>query len=69
VFEFFDQRGYDGFFIKDGAVLGIDRFDPDALQNSAALLPDGGRRRGLHYINNFFFFPNAQDRTNILRHH
>jgi FkbM family methyltransferase len=68
VFEFFDRRGYDGFFIKDGDVLGIDRFDPDALQNSAALLPDGGRRRGLHYINNFFFFPRAQDGASILRH-
>jgi FkbM family methyltransferase len=68
VFEFFDQRGYDGFFIKDGDVLRIDRFDPGVLQNMEALLPDGGRRRGLHYINNFFFFPHARDGASILRH-
>jgi FkbM family methyltransferase len=68
VFRFFHDRGYDGFFIKNGDVLRIDQFDPAALQNTDALLPDGGRRRGLHYINNFFFFPRARDGAGILRH-
>ncbi len=67
VFEFFDARRYDGFFIKDGTVLGIDQFDPGTLQNTDALLHDGGRRRGLHYINNFFFFPRARGGADILR--
>jgi FkbM family methyltransferase len=68
LFQFFHERGYDGFFIKNGDVLGVDQFEPGALQNAAALRPDGGRRRGLYYINNFFFFPHAQDGATLLRH-
>ncbi len=67
VFRFFRERDYDGFFVKNGDVLGVDQFDPAALQNTDALLPDGGRLRGRYYINNFFFFPHARDGARILR--
>jgi FkbM family methyltransferase len=57
VFTFFEDRGYQGFFIDDGDVLAVDQFDVGLFQDPGALLPDGGRRHGQAYINNFFFFP------------
>jgi FkbM family methyltransferase len=61
LFRFFRERGYAGYFILDGEVVGVDQFDPSALQDPGALLPDGGRRPGRCYVNNFFFLPGAQD--------
>lgn len=61
VFAFFRSRGYEGFFIDDGDVLGVDQFDAGLFQDARALLPDGGRRSGSAYINNFFFFPPETD--------
>jgi FkbM family methyltransferase len=67
IFRFFHDRGYDGFFIKDDDILGVDDFDAPAMQDPDALLPDGGRRDGCCYINNFFYFPRTQDGLRILR--
>jgi FkbM family methyltransferase len=67
IFKFFRDCGYRGFFIKEDEVLGVDQFDARALQDPDALLPNGGRRQGLHYINNFFFLPCGQDGREILR--
>jgi FkbM family methyltransferase len=61
VFGFFQRRGYEGFFLDDGDVLAVDRFDAALFQDPAALLPDGGRRKASAYINNFFFFPPGTD--------
>lgn len=66
VFEFFRNRNYRGFFLDDGDVVSIDQFDVDVFQDADALLPDGGRKRGRAYINNFFFFPMHQDGREIL---
>ena len=37
------------------------------LQNPDALLPNGGRKEGRHYVNNFFYFPHPLDGMSILR--
>lgn len=57
VFEFFSSRGYRGFFVMGGEVTPVSEFDPRRLQDADALLPNGGRKEGRFYINNFFFFP------------
>jgi FkbM family methyltransferase len=57
VFSFFADRYYDGFFIDDGDVLPVGEFDADVFQDVEALLPNGGRKSGRSYVNNFFFFP------------
>jgi FkbM family methyltransferase len=67
IFQFFRDCDYQGFFLKDDDVLAVDDFDPDELQNPEALLPDGGRKAGRYYINNFFHFPHPQDGLRILR--
>jgi FkbM family methyltransferase len=61
VFSFFQDRSYSGFFIEDGDVLPVDHFDAEIFQDAAALFPNGGRRPGRSYVNNFFFFPSSQD--------
>jgi FkbM family methyltransferase len=61
LFRFFRDRGYAGYFILNGDVVGVDQFDPSVLQDPDALLPDGGRRPGRCYVNNFFFLPGTQD--------
>lgn len=66
VFEFFEGRAYRGFFLNDGAALPVAEFRPSALQDAGALLPDGGRKRGRSYVNNFFFFPPHLDGEAIL---
>lgn len=66
VFEFFRTRDYRGFFIDDGDILSIDQFDADVFQDVSSLLPDGGRKNGRAYINNFFFFPSDRDGKAIL---
>lgn len=67
VFEFFHDRFYQGFFLKEDDVVPVDAFQPDELQDASALLPDGGRREGQFYVNNFFFFPRHLDGDSILR--
>lgn len=61
VFEFFAERGYEGFFIMNGAVRPVRDFDVGTMQDVNALLPDGGRKPGRCYVNNFFFFPPGAD--------
>src|SRR6195256_3018495 len=55
IFEFFVNRSYRGFFLKEGSATPIDQFRPAVLQDANALLPDGGRKSGQSYVNNFFF--------------
>jgi FkbM family methyltransferase len=66
IFEFFADRSYRGFFLKDGSAVSTDQFSPAELQDASALLPDGGRKRGQSYVNNFFFFPPHLDGESIL---
>jgi FkbM family methyltransferase len=61
LFEFFAERGYHGYFIMNGAVWPVREFDVATMQDTGALLPDGGRKPGRCYINNFFFFPPGSD--------
>jgi hypothetical protein len=53
VFEFFRQRSYRGYFLKDGGALPVHQFSVEELQDASVLLPDGGRMAGSSYINNF----------------
>jgi FkbM family methyltransferase len=66
IFEFFANRSYRGFFLKEGSAVSIDQFCSEDLQDANALLPDGGRRTGQAYVNNFFFFPQHLDGESIL---
>lgn len=66
VFEFFRNRSYRGFFLKDDEVITVDGFSAENLQDIDALQPDGGRRHGKSYVNNFFFFPQHLDGESIL---
>jgi FkbM family methyltransferase len=66
VFEFFETRGYRGFFLKNGTAMPTAEFRSASLQDASALLPDGGRREGRPYVNNFFFFPPHLDGEAIL---
>jgi FkbM family methyltransferase len=66
VFEYFRDKAYRGFFLKEQDVISVDRFRAEHLQDANALLPDGGRKRGQSYVNNFFFFPQHLDGESIL---
>lgn len=66
VFEFFKSQGYEGLFVLDGEILSVSEFDPRTMQDANSLLPNGGRKEGQHYINNFFFFPAGTDGRSIL---
>ena len=66
VFEFFRGKSYRGFFLKDNDVVDIEEFDAGRLQDADALRPDGGRKDGQFYVNNFFFFPRHLDGKSIL---
>ncbi len=66
LFEFFARRSYRGYFLKDGGAFPVHQFRVDELQDETALLPDGGRKAGTSYINNFFFFPQHMDGASIL---
>lgn len=66
VFEFFRSKSYRGFFLTDNDVIGVEQFDCRRLQDADALRPDGGRKNGLFYVNNFFFFPRHLDGESIL---
>jgi FkbM family methyltransferase len=66
IFEFFENRFYRGYFLKEGRAIPIDQFDPEDLQDTNALLPDGGRKNGQPYVNNFFFFPQHLDGESML---
>jgi FkbM family methyltransferase len=66
IFEFFASRSYRGFFLKEGSAVPIEQFNPRDLQDASALLPDGGRKDGQSYVNNFFFFPQHLDGESIL---
>jgi FkbM family methyltransferase len=66
IFEFFTNRSYRGYFLKEGSAVPIEQFRPEDLQDASALLPDGGRKNGQAYVNNFFFFPQHLDGESIL---
>jgi FkbM family methyltransferase len=66
LFEFFGQRSYRGYFIRNGCAFPVREFRVEELQDENVLLPDGGRRNGKSYINNFFFFPRHMDGQAIL---
>jgi FkbM family methyltransferase len=68
IFEFFRDRAYNGFFLKEDEVLPVEEFRTETLQDASALLPDGGRKTGRCYVNNFFFFPSDKDGMRILSH-
>ena len=66
IFEFFRNRSYRGFFLKNDEVVAVDQFRAKDLQDADALQPDGGRKSGQCYVNNFFFFPRHLDGESIL---
>jgi len=66
LFEFFARRAYRGYFLKEGSAYPVQQFSAEELQDAAALLPDGGRKGGKSYVNNFFFFPRHMDGQSIL---
>jgi FkbM family methyltransferase len=66
IFDFFENRFYRGYFLKEGSAVPIDQFDPEGLQDASALLPDGGRKNCQSYVNNFFFFPQHLDGESML---
>jgi FkbM family methyltransferase len=66
IFEFFETRSYRGFFLNQGSAVPVDRFHRADLQDADALLPDGGRKCGQCYVNNFFFFPRHLDGESVL---
>lgn len=66
VFDFFREKSYRGYFLHDDGVISIDYFDAAELQDADALLPNGGRKPGQSYVNNFFFFPQHMDGDRIL---
>jgi FkbM family methyltransferase len=66
LFEFFAARGYRGYFLGEGGPTAVREFSVELLQDAAALLPDGGRRSGRSYVNNFFFFPQHMDGESTL---
>ncbi|MDO8978071.1 MAG: FkbM family methyltransferase [Afipia sp.] len=66
VFEFFQDRGYSGFFVEDGDIVPVDQFDVEIFQDPNSLLSNGGRKTGQAYINNFFFFPPGKNGSEIL---
>ena len=66
VFQFFQEKAYRGFLLKDNDVTAVERFDPASLQDADALRPDGGRKDGRFYVNNFFFFPRHLDGESLL---
>ncbi len=66
VFEFFLEREYSGFFVEDGDIVPVEQFDAGIFQDESSLLPDGGRKRGRAYVNNFFFFPSGKDGWAVL---
>ena len=66
LFEFFEARCCRGYFLMDGGALPVDQFRVEVMQDASALLPDGGRKDGQSYVNNFFFFPQHLDGEVIL---
>lgn len=66
IFAFFRNFDYDGFYLRNDAVMDVDSFDPTVDQDDSVLLSDGGRAEGRHYINNFFFVPIEQDGRRML---
>lgn len=61
IFAFFETKGYRGFFLREGDVVPVSAFDKAQMQDVTSLLPNGGRREGCAYVNNFFFFPRHID--------
>jgi FkbM family methyltransferase len=66
VFEFFRNKSYRGFFLKENDVIAVEEFRPEDLQDAGALCPDGGCKSRLPYVKNFFFFPQHLDGESML---
>ena len=66
VFDFFASESYRGFYLKDDKVTPVSGFRADLMQDPDALTPNGGRKEGRSYVNNFFFFPRDIDGKALL---
>jgi FkbM family methyltransferase len=66
VFDFFANEAYRGYYLQDDIVTSISEFDSDSMQDPDALTPNGGRKEGRSYVNNFFFFPQDIDGPALL---
>ena len=66
IVRFLGQHDYEGLYLKGDDVLGAETFDPALLQDESSLLPDGSRKPGRHYVNNFFFFPPSLNGRQLL---
>ncbi|MSR25889.1 MAG: FkbM family methyltransferase [Planctomycetaceae bacterium] len=62
VTAFLQQRGYSGFFLNDGVLVEMDRFDPSVYQDGRNIggWKDGWSRKGI-YVNNFLFAPAGRE--------
>jgi FkbM family methyltransferase len=67
VFEFFRDKAYRGYFLKNDEVTPVDQFRPEDLQDISTLLSNGARKEGRSYVNNFFFFPPHLDGESMLK--
>ena len=67
VFEFFRDKAYRGYFLKNDEVTSVDQFRPEDLQDTSTLLSNGARKEGRSYVNNFFFFPPHLDGESMLK--
>lgn len=61
IFAFFGAKNYRGYFLVDDDIVPVEAFDVKTMQDANALLPNGGRKPGQSYVNNFFFFPRHLD--------
>ena len=66
VFDFFAAESYRGFYLLNDEVTPVSGFRAELMQDPDALTPDGGRKEGRSYVNNFFFFPQDIDGRALL---
>jgi hypothetical protein len=66
IVQFFSGHDYEGLYLKGDDVLSAETFDPTLLQDESSLLPNGSRKPGRYYVNNFFFFPPSLNGRQLL---
>ncbi len=68
---FFDRLGYRGFFVHEGELKPVDRFEVDRMQNTAnvpnPIAPLQARQRFGKFIYNFIFLPAQEPEETIAR--